>query len=38
MNIDCIIEEFNYYINDVTIANDDGQVEAHKMIVESWYR
>ena len=38
MNIDCIIEEFNYYANNVTIAKDDEQIEAHKMVEESWYR
>jgi len=38
MNIDCLIEELNYYANNVTIAKDDEQIEAHKMVEESWYR
>ena len=37
MYINCIIEELNYYANDVTIPLDDEQIEAHK-IEESRYR
>ena len=28
---DCIIEEFNHFDTDDTIANADEQIEAHKM-------
>ena len=34
---DCIIEELNYFVTDVSIAHDDEQIEAHKMLDASWY-
>ena len=36
MNIECIIEELNYYANVVAIANDE-QTEAPNMVEESRY-
>ena len=35
---DCIIEELKYFATDVSIAHDDEQIEAHKMLDASWYR